>query len=449
MKLLVIAYEFPPILSGQSIRWFHLANALADLGVDVHVLAPAFPDRQGFRGTYHQRVVVHRCFPGPFIGLAARLAERLGGEKASSSSNPSSQESSHARWRRPHDWVELGYRSARGALNHLLFPDVRSEWFPSAWITLRRLVSHHGYDLIVSSHEPGVTLLLGLSAQRRWKLPWLVDMGDPLVGPLTPTWRRRLDLKAEQVVCRRADRLVVTCPEMLDLLPERHRRLPRHELSKKLAVITQGFPTQDAAETAGVQERESDGRFTLLFTGTLNSPLRRVFRTGIELKAALGDLSLRDVQLVLAGSAHTRGQSFEELGETARVLGMIAHGECLALQRRATVLLSVANDRHYQLPGKLFEYFGASRPILHLTVGARDPAARLVRQLRRGLVVENERTAILGALRTLHGWWRNGELDQRFDLSFESVQEYAWPSLALRFLRECERARGGKTGGTT
>jgi hypothetical protein len=33
MKILVIAYEYPPIISVQSIHWFYLASEMAFLGV--------------------------------------------------------------------------------------------------------------------------------------------------------------------------------------------------------------------------------------------------------------------------------------------------------------------------------------------------------------------------------------------------------------------------------
>jgi len=457
MKLLVIAYEFPPILSGQSVRWFHLVNAMARLGAEVHILAPTFPNLHGFRGEFCSGVHVHRCTPGPFVGLAARLAERIGSPTARREGTCCAKHDDTARNLAPstrYRALEHVYRITRAVLDRVLFPDVRTEWFPFGAAALRKLLSRHRYDVIISSHEPGVTLLIGLAAKRRWQLPWLVDLGDPLVGLRSLRWRERLDLALERAICRRADGIVVTCPDMVQLLLQRHGSvIGPCALRAKLGVVSQGFSPSDAQSngtqvTGWPDAAEShlgpaDNRtFTLLFTGTFHSP----FRDPRALADALAELGYADLRLVFAGNTGPLDTLRTRLGDRVRVLGMIDHLDCLALQQRATMLLSAGTARPYQVPGKVFEYLGANRPILHLTVGEVDPSAILIQRLRRGLAVPDERTAIAEALRLAYGWWQEGRLDGQFDLSPEAVTDYAWPSLAARFLRECERAQKSNSG---
>jgi hypothetical protein len=437
MKLLVIAYEFPPVLSGQSIRWFHLANAMAELGVDVHLLVPAFPDRHHFSGRLHEQVTVHRCWPGPFIGCAGRLSEIL--ESRANARHVAARDGSSGTTGQPPSRPESAYRIARAILDHLLFPDVRTEWFPIAIAALQRLMRLHNYDVIVSSHEPGVTLLLGLAAQRRYRTPWLVDMGDPVLGPRTPRWRQELDRGFERIVCTRADGIIVTCPEMIDLLLDRHgQRVGLKDLRQKLAVVRQGFvhpdwlpdtPTLPRTKT----EMSGDPVFTLLFTGTFYGK----FRTPERVLEALTHLPCPRLRLVVAGNTGRLEPAGNAPNEHLRVLGMIDHMKCLELQRQATVLLNVGNDQSYQIPGKLFEYFGAQRPILHLASAETDPAAAMIRALRRGLVVRNDPNAIGDALTKLYDSWCSGDLDSGFDLSLDRVQEYSWPALARRVLEQC------------
>jgi hypothetical protein len=438
MKLLVIAYEFSPVLSGQSIRWFHLANAMADLEADVHLLVPAFPDRHRFSGRLRKQVTVHRCWPGPFIGLAGRLSEIV--ETRANARHAAARDGSGEIRCTPPSRLESTYRIARAILDHLLFPDVRTEWFPVAITALRRLMRLHNYDVIVSSHEPGVTLLLGLAAQRHGRTPWLVDMGDPVLGPRTPRWRLRLDRAFERIVCARADGIIVTCPEMIDLLLERHgQRIGATGLRQKLAVIRQGFVPPDLlADTPTLRQSKTatppDHVFTLLFTGTFYGS----FRTPARVLEALAHLPCALFRLVVAGNTGRLEPAGDPPNEHLRVLGMIDHLKCLELQRQATMLLNVGNEQSYQIPGKLFEYFGAQRPILHLASAESDPAAALIRALRRGLVVRNEPEAIRTAITKLYDSWCSGDLDSGFDLSLDRVQEYAWPALAGRVLEQCE-----------
>lgn len=109
------------------------------------------------------------------------------------------------------------------------------------------------------------------------------------------------------------------------------------------------------------------------------------------------------------------------------------HSVCLELQASADVLLVIGNDEPGQTPGKLFEYMGASAPILYVTGAKNDPAAALVATLRRGVVVANDPGQIFTALQRLCGLHRAGKLHEAFDLSEERVHEYSWQALAARY----------------
>jgi len=77
------------------------------------------------------------------------------------------------------------------------------------------------------------------------------------------------------------------------------------------------------------------------------------------------------------------------------------------------------------VPCKIYEYFAARRPLLHIAGDNQDPAAELVFKYRRGLVVPNDPQAIRDALQTLHEWWLAGKLDAQFDLS--PLEEFCLP----------------------
>ena len=62
MRLLLIAYAYPPLWEAQSVRWYYLSKELAKAGFQVDVLTVEYPGKKeeipGIR--------VYRTFPGPF-----------------------------------------------------------------------------------------------------------------------------------------------------------------------------------------------------------------------------------------------------------------------------------------------------------------------------------------------------------------------------------------------
>src|SRR5690606_42048082 len=73
----------------------------------------------------------------------------------------------------------------------LWFPDERGQWRIWARRRMYALLDELQPDLVVCSHEPAVTLELGLAAAARG-VRWAADLGAPVLAPYTPgRWRRR------------------------------------------------------------------------------------------------------------------------------------------------------------------------------------------------------------------------------------------------------------------
>jgi hypothetical protein len=408
VRVLLIAYEYPPIVAAQALRWFYLANALAESGVEVHVLCPSLPSVAAYPVANHAGVVEHRVWPGPFMGLSQFLSGRVGQAQTSSDPGGAAGEG----------WLFKVYRWSRRTLDHLLYPDARSEWYPFARARLGRLLREHRFDALISSHEPGVDLLLGLWARRRSGLPWLVDLADPLCAPYSPGWRRRLDLWVERRVLLRADKVIVTTDALRDVLVERHAGLE----GDKFACIPQGAPTGTLGETRVARPME---KLHIVFTGNFYG----AFRDPSGFAQALRALSRDDIAFTVAGDNGVFAAMFAGIGNV-RFLGKRDHFECLALQRQADVLLNIGNAQSFQIPGKVYEYLGAAKPILHILGGPNDPGAEVLADVPQAVVVANTPAAIAEGLRALHDAWRVGELARRFPCSAEQAARHSWEQRA-------------------
>ena len=123
-------------------------------------------------------------------------------------------------------------------------------------------------------------------------------------------------------------------------------------------------------------------------------------------------------------------------------MGALPHRCIHAWQARADVLVNIGNRLPLQIPGKLFEYFGAGRGILHLSPREPDESARLVLERKRGWVVRDAPEAVAEQLLQLHVAWRRGELDSGLDLSRDAVIDFSWPGLAGRLEAALEATAG-------
>ena len=431
MKILLIAYEYPPIVSAQALRWFYLANELAEAGVKIDILTTQITDIWGFKGSIHPGVRLHRCFPGPFIRCPEWFVKNQATIEASDTDKQELQERPNI----PSVLLSRAYGILRDILNVVIFPDVRSEWFPFAWKMLNRLLKNESYDILISSHEPGVDVLLGLAAKQKYNIPWVVDLGDPLLAPYTPRLRSWLDFYVEGVIINRADHMIVTTEAVMRLLRDRHGAL-----NQRFTVIPQGFDKKRRwfspkikTEDNSANLSQTNHRFKIVYTGTFY----KSFRNPEEFFKALQKTN--NIHLVIAGEMSSFQEEIAALGNKITVLNKQNHELCLELQRSATLLLNIGNNQSYQIPGKLFEYFGADRPILHLSGSDADPASEILARTQRGLVVTNKHEDIIPILRKLYQLWEEGNLDRQFDLSAEPVDGFSWESAAQRVHKVCER----------
>ena len=426
LRILLIAYEFPPSPSPQSLRWAYLGNRLAGMGHEVHVLAPDIGGSMEGLPEPAPGVHVHRTWPGPVRALLGFLARRRPAAAVPATANcgpstpvggsgalqdPASAEPPRLNWR------GRLLEHLQAVVSRLVFPDLRGEWKRPAQRALHRLLDEIGPDVVVSSHEPATTLQLGLEAKRRG-FRWVADLGDPVLATYTPPqWRGRAGaLEAE--VLGSADHVLVTAARTQELLRTRHPG------AAPVTVVTQGFDEQlDAGREC---PRDPAAPLELLYAGNFYSfrdPTALVEAVlavpGVRLSIACGNVPK---WLVTAAAKHST---------QLRLLGRIPHRRLLVLQRQVDVLVNLANADAIQVPGKFYEYLGAGRPVLHVLAGEElDATGVLLRRLGRGWTCGGHREAIAAELTQMAGLHRRGELSAGLDLTAEPVAPWSWTSSA-------------------
>lgn len=430
MRLLLIAFDFPPNPSPQSLRWAYLARELAALGHRIHVITADIPGYgPGGLPTIPDSVEVSRVYPGPVDAWLSRRP--LGGAlSADSRSNeekgPASVGGGRLNWKGR--WAER----LKHLLSLALFPDYRAEWLPWAKRVLLRKLRDFNPDVVITSHEPACSLPLGLLAKKHGFI-WLADLGDPVLAPYTARrWRKRA-FRLERDVCQRADLISVTSAPFAQLLKERHS-----VDGARCFVVTQGF---DGDHQAGLCPVPFDpARLELLYTGRFYSfrGAQALLDAVIEVDGVRLTIATPAVPSYLESAAASHPEKF-------RILGFVSHEEVLSLQRHCDLLINLANDDPVQVPGKIYEYLGAGRPIIHIGGREGDPTVQLVRSLGAGCSVRKESAAIRELLecRVGEAGSKSEKADERDELA---VARHSWSELASLLVSRLNEVLNGSHG---
>lgn len=422
MRILLIAYDYPPLASPQAIRWYYLTRELAGQGAEVHVLAPDLRAAGGAVLPVPAGVTVHRS---PAGGLAGWIARRR-------SKRPASAGVATVAPERPVtglNWKGRLYQRLDRLIGLWCFPDSRGQWLGPARRKLGHLLPVLAPDVVISSHEPATALQLGLAVASRVPV-WMADLGDPVMAPYTPRrWRRKARI-VERDTCREAAAISVTTEGTRRLLIDRYAIDPA-----KLWVLTQGF--DEALACAWSNDALPQGReVRLLYAGRFH-PFRS---PGALLEAVCATPGVRLVVVapeVAPGYLAMAAQS----GGRIEFLGERAHADVLRMQLECDVLVNIGNALDAQIPGKLYEYLGSGKPILHLISTDEDPVAPLLERWGRGWSCANDSGQIERLLRHLASDFPTRKSELKPDEAL--VGAHGWSKLAAALLERCrEEIRG-------
>jgi glycosyltransferase involved in cell wall biosynthesis len=417
-RILVITHPYPPMPSVGGNRWLALAKYLRRRGHEVEILTTSafgsLPD--------DRQMGVHRSYDltaAPWLRTLARRPPLPQGGAAADIDKP------------PQAFV-----------THVLVPDHNvATWVPFATLMARRLIRERGYDCVITTSAYESTHVIGLLLGRG-RPAWIADFRDgwtfhPWRDPFPTEAQRRLDVRLESSVVRAAERtIVVERPVGEDF---------RRRLGVDAGYAPNGWDPDLEAEAEDAVAPALDGdALTLVHTGKLTGGWGRhpgaLFEALRRVRQETPDLAAR-VRLVLAGRLDQEEQRMIEqaqLGDMLRHVGVLTRAQSMALQRRADVLVLITSPTLvWELPGKVFEYFGARRPILALAHN--NEAARLVEETRTGWTVPpGDVDAIAAALRRLAVEGADLPVDQA------RLADYIYPAPAVVVESEIERAVGAR-----
>ncbi len=303
-------------------------------------------------------------------------------------------------------------RSLRRLVRDLLYiPDAQLGWIPFASRAALGAIQRAratGPCVLFSSSVPYSAHLAALRAARRLDVPWVAEFRDPW-SEAHPNlkegaaWRWRLNERIHAHVLRAADHVVVTSKSTKESLVSRFSLAP-----EGITVVMNGFePMPDAQPPA------PDEHFMLVYAGTV-APLERVQ----PLLEALDGLFERVGPLfrlrVLGPSGPWESDASAPPRPWLQLDGLVIPDRAREAMAGASANVLIRAHEAYAsiLPGKLFEYLGARRPVLAAVVPGSEMEDLISAHGDGRLVVPNESAAFRSELERLLQEHRRGELQQ-------------------------------------
>jgi len=417
-NILLISYMFPPLGGPRSIRWAYFTNYLSKRGYQIDVLT-ILPLRK--HPTYNKDnetlipsgVSVHRIYPGithKFIFDSSVRKKKI-----------NEGEIEKKRFNNILGLIKELYESFG---QRIFIPEGAVECLPWGIETGYKLIKENNYGLIISSCPPFTDHIIAFFLKKKVNIPWVADYGDPWVfNPVLnlPGWRKIIDKFLEESMLKAVDRMIVTTEATKESYLKFYPFL-KHE---KISVIPQGCNVEKFKAVSP----KALNNFRIVYTGRFYDKVRKPY----AFFEAIKRFNKEDMKVIIAGDILPKySQYVFENGLSKKVifLGHKPHLESIALQKGATILLFLGNNSPYQLPGKIFEYLAAKRPILGVRYNENDLGAKYILKHNRGIVVENNPSDIVSGISQLYRLWEKGELDKSFNL--DELREYSWENSAKK-----------------
>jgi glycosyltransferase involved in cell wall biosynthesis len=364
VKILFIAYLFPPHGGGGVLRAAKLCKYLPDFGVTPVVLCA--DDKY-----FHTRDET----------LLDEIPESVEVNRVEFYQAP-----------RPTPAMRKLTASRKGRLPLLTrlrkffaFPDPNGGYRRAALAKGNELLAEGGYSAIISTYPPPSTHMVAAKLAAKWNLPLILDYRDawyfnPIFPPPTAL-HRRLVYGLEKRLLKKAD-AVVTIGEGLAADFKRY-----YPFLDEVGVVTNGFDEEDFA---GISPVKRD-KFTVAYVGSLHAGrLPGTFLSGAELYIRQGLFDEDSIEFRVVGSADDNVAAYvNDSGIKAEIVGRVDHQTAIKEMLSADANLLIIDEgpgADTILTGKIFEYLRAGRPIIAV-VPPNGEAAELIRRFNAGYVI--------------------------------------------------------------
>lgn len=425
MKILLIAYYFPPDSSSGSFRPLFFANHLTELGDEVTILTARQEDflteqpiDMDVLRRLDQRVRVVRGAvyrPKEFLlkardfltGKPSIAIETVHSAKVISRSN------------------KIWSKKAKDFITDLITtPDQQAGWIFSCVRLGLSVIRRWRPDVILATGGPWSGLVAGSLLKRLTGIPLVLDFRDPWLSNPFQNFRssiiNRIDTYLEKYVILNANLVIANTEELKQDFMKNYPNLRQEHV----ITITNGFEDYLPESTQKLNKH-----LTLTHAGDFYFPRSpRSLLEALKNTIERGMIDPTKIKLRFIGGMTLNDPSIERL-LTSQVLSNIVdlksrvpYAESLRAMTESDILILYPLGL-LQIPRKLYDYMAAQRPVLCIA----DPgsAARLmVERFSLGSICDDDISQLEIILVDIYDKWINGNLETQIDKRCEPFRNY-------------------------
>lgn len=371
-KVLIITYYWPPAGGPGVQRWLKFVKYLREFNIDPIVYVPENPDYPMEDTSFLTEVpsgitILKRPILEPY-----RLASVFSKKKTKRISKGVISSENQSVIEKLMLWV-------RG---NFFIPDARKFWVKPSVTFLGKYLAENNISTIITTGPPHSLHLIGMELQDKTGVKWIADFRDPWT---TIGYHKALKLtKSSELKHKELEKKVLQAADQLIVTSYTTKKEFQRITDTPIEVITNGYDVHYFNQTA------LDNKFTLSHIGSLLSGRNPqvLWEVLAELKKESDSFS-NDLKIQLVGvisDAVINSLKENGLENDLHQNAYVAHSEALKLQRTSQVLMLIEIDSKETqciIPGKLFEYMAAERPILAIGPEEWD-AAQIIRETNTG-----------------------------------------------------------------
>lgn len=382
-RALIIAYYWPPAGGSGVQRWVKFAKYLPTEGWQPVICTPLNPelssvDETLLRDIPHEAEILHYPIVEPY-----GFYRKLMGSGSSTDMKSLVSDNGVGATGGEINPISSGHKGIKQRVSlwiraNFFIPDPRVWWVRPTVRKLKKYLTKHPVDMIITTGPPHSMHLIGQRLSRATDIPWVADFRDPWSKifyfkhlPLTD-WAMKKQLRLEKSVLDDASAVVAVSP-----IVQAEFQTMTHTA---VHLITNGFDEDDFC-TPCIRNRD-DGVFRVVHTGLFAADGNPLALWDV-LEELVKDANFRKkVEIRLAGKVDNdivAAISEHGLSDSLVLTGYVSHERAVKEQREADLLiLPLRQEPEYAgvLPGKIFEYIASGRPVLG--IGQPDGAAAVV-----------------------------------------------------------------------